>query len=116
MWPLKLQECAFNMNLRIINHLWFSPFEIEKGYQPTGTFEVKIPSIIRTDAVNSVLKTNLSTVLERDPDYHNAVFNFIANREGLQFKALEKSNWQKMLQKERHDKGVHRRVIYKPGD
>ncbi|POS82388.1 hypothetical protein EPUL_005646 [Erysiphe pulchra] len=75
-----------------------------------------LPSIIRTDAINSVLKTKLSTVLDRDPEYQNAVFNFIANRESLQFKVLEKSNWQKMLQKERHDKGVHRRVIYKPGD
>ncbi|KAI0999999.1 hypothetical protein K3495_g8198, partial [Podosphaera aphanis] len=36
--------------------------------------------------------------------------------EGKQFKALEKSDWRKMLQKERHDRGVHQRITYKPGD
>ncbi|TQS35837.1 hypothetical protein Golomagni_03729 [Golovinomyces magnicellulatus] len=114
--PVELQECVFNMNLRIIEHLEFSPLEIEKGYQPNGTLEAKLPSIIRTNAVTAVLETDLLTVLERNPDHHEDVFKFMARREGLKFKTLEKSNWQKMLQKERRDEDVRRRINNKPRD
>lgn len=56
------------------------------------------------------------TNLEHNRDYHDDVFNFIAKREGKQFEVLEKSNQRKILQKERHDRGVHQRITYKPGD
>ncbi|KAI1003613.1 hypothetical protein K3495_g4595 [Podosphaera aphanis] len=104
LWPFELQECVFNMNLRVIDHLGFSPFEIEKGYQPTGILETRLPSTVRTDAIKAVVETNLLTMLEHNSDYHDDVFNFIAKREGKQFKALGKSDWRKMLQKERHDR------------
>lgn len=104
------------MNFRVIDHLGLSPFEIEEAYQSTGILGARLPSTLRTDAVKAAVENNLLTMLENHSDYHNNVFNFIAKREGMQLMALEKSDWRKMLQKERHDRGVHRRVSYKSGD
>ncbi|RKF84287.1 hypothetical protein GcM1_124002 [Golovinomyces cichoracearum] len=81
LWPIELQECVFNLNLQVIDHLGFSPCEIEEGYQPTGILEAKISSKVQTDAIKTVVETNIMTNLEHNRDYHDDVFNVIAKRE-----------------------------------
>ncbi|RKF61429.1 hypothetical protein OnM2_042034 [Erysiphe neolycopersici] len=100
-WPFLCQTVAHEVNRRYIQHLGFSPFEIDCGYQPPSTVKTVVPSA--------------RPLAKERKEQENAIFDFISKRERCWEEVRNASSWAKQVFKDRHDLGIRKELNFSDG-
>ena len=111
---------TFELNRREIPHLGYTPFEIQRGFNPDQHLETTFPSSSR-----AFLQSTLSDQSSPNHPFHSdslantesweaAAINHIAHHQHIKADTQNASDHQKQLRKERYDQGV-REVSFTPG-
>ncbi|KAI0998508.1 hypothetical protein K3495_g9687 [Podosphaera aphanis] len=82
LWPFLCQTVAHEVNCCHIQHLGFSPFKIDGGYQPPSAVEYVAPSPKRAAKKKAMNTSHYPMALvKRKEEQECAVFEFVAERE-----------------------------------
>lgn len=115
-WPFLCQTVAHEVNRRYIQHLGFSPFEIDCGYQPPSTVETVVPSARRAAKKRAMKCSNYLIALAKErKEQENAIFDFISKRERCWEEVRNASSWAKQVSKDRHDLGIRKELNFIDG-
>ncbi|KAI0995067.1 hypothetical protein K3495_g13113 [Podosphaera aphanis] len=115
-WPFMCQTVAHEVNRRHIEHLGFSPFEIDGGYQPPSAVESVVPSIKRASKRKRMKSSNILETLNRNrEEQEHSVLQFVAERERRRDEVRNASSWAKQVYKERHDMGIRKELNFADG-
>lgn len=106
------------MNIRIIPHLGFSPYEIRFGYQPAGPFISFSAPPARLKKRSLLASVDLLELVKAHPlkELRATIHRHIDRRATTHSTITERSERRKIVQKDRHDLGITKHLTFSPGD
>ncbi|RKF72580.1 hypothetical protein GcC1_093020, partial [Golovinomyces cichoracearum] len=112
-WPSEIVIAVKALNSRVIDRLGYSPHEIFFNFPPGQVMDKFIPSINKLE-IQPFLQLN-PQFIDTEDDTLFAQLNFIANRHQPRQIVIDRDNYRRTVQKDRHDTGVRGQTLV-PGD
>ncbi|RKF66044.1 hypothetical protein GcM3_113029, partial [Golovinomyces cichoracearum] len=112
-WPFKIVIAVKALNSRVIDKLGYSPHEILLGFPPGQVMDKFLPSINKLE-IQPFLQLN-PQFIDIEDDTLFAQLNFIANRHQVRQIVIDRDDYRRTVQKDRHDTGVRGKTLV-PGD
>jgi hypothetical protein len=113
MFHQRVDKSVQDLNRREIAHLGYSPFEIHRGYNPSGSLEKLYPTGAHEALTRAATEQQTDCIPEGE-EHESLVLQHMAKLIRIQQETSMRSQKQKELKKQRYDRGVRQKSYY-PG-